>query len=259
MLGPIGLGYDRGNDRLLVQLEELVATELDDDDDDDDEDPRCLRRRRRTAATSASTSPAARRRRSATTPTKLVAAGRPNLHVVRQPDRPRWPPVPADELTPSGVPSDALAHPVVGGDLHRGSDAVGQQRHVPRPPGQPSDGPPAASTSRRAANARCGTSSPGCTSAPWRRTGCKRGDGHRRRATHRVLREDGPLGEGSVQWYVDADHREHYFTIEEQLTDLHDQLRALAPPRHGGQQHRPQERPDVAEVEVASLPIEARR
>jgi uncharacterized repeat protein (TIGR03847 family) len=38
VLGPIGLGYDRGNDRLLVQLEELVPTELDDDDDDDDDD-----------------------------------------------------------------------------------------------------------------------------------------------------------------------------------------------------------------------------
>ena len=43
-----------------------------------------------------------------------------------------------------------------------------------------------------------------------------------------ALREEGPLGEGSVQWYVDADHREHYFTIEEQRPDLHDQLRALA-------------------------------
>ena len=43
-----------------------------------------------------------------------------------------------------------------------------------------------------------------------------------------VLRDDGPLGEGSVQWYVDADHREHYFTIAEQRPDLHDQLRALA-------------------------------
>ena len=31
-----------------------------------------------------------------------------------------------------------------------------------------------------------------------------------------------------MQWYVDADHREHYFTIEEQRPDLHDQLRALA-------------------------------
>ena len=28
-----------------------------------------------------------------------------------------------------------------------------------------------------------------------------------------VLRDDGPLGEGSLQWFVDADHREHYFTI----------------------------------------------
>ena len=36
ILGPIGLGYDRVNDRLLVQLEELV--EADDDDDDEDED-----------------------------------------------------------------------------------------------------------------------------------------------------------------------------------------------------------------------------
>jgi uncharacterized repeat protein (TIGR03843 family) len=43
-----------------------------------------------------------------------------------------------------------------------------------------------------------------------------------------VLRHDGPLGEGSVQWFVDADHREHYFTIAEQRPDLHDQLRAIA-------------------------------
>ena len=43
-----------------------------------------------------------------------------------------------------------------------------------------------------------------------------------------VLREDGPLGEGSVQWFVDADHREHYFTIAEQRPELHDQLRAIA-------------------------------
>jgi uncharacterized repeat protein (TIGR03843 family) len=42
-----------------------------------------------------------------------------------------------------------------------------------------------------------------------------------------VLR-DGPHGEGSVQWFVDADHREHYFTIFEQRPDLHDQLRAIA-------------------------------
>jgi uncharacterized repeat protein (TIGR03843 family) len=39
---------------------------------------------------------------------------------------------------------------------------------------------------------------------------------------------DGPLGEGSFQWFVDADHREHYFTIFEQHEGLHDQLRDVA-------------------------------
>jgi uncharacterized repeat protein (TIGR03847 family) len=38
VLGPIGLGYDRGNDRVLVQLEELVATSADDEDDDEEDD-----------------------------------------------------------------------------------------------------------------------------------------------------------------------------------------------------------------------------
>ena len=36
VLGPIGLGYDRGNDRVLVQLEELVATDETDDEDADE-------------------------------------------------------------------------------------------------------------------------------------------------------------------------------------------------------------------------------
>jgi uncharacterized repeat protein (TIGR03843 family) len=43
-----------------------------------------------------------------------------------------------------------------------------------------------------------------------------------------VLRFDAPLGEGSIQWFVEADHREHYFTIAEGRPDLHDQLRAIA-------------------------------
>ena len=34
VLGPIGLGYDRNNDRVLVQLEEMIATEDDDEDDE---------------------------------------------------------------------------------------------------------------------------------------------------------------------------------------------------------------------------------
>ncbi len=38
VLGPIGLGYDRENDRLLVQLEELLPDDLDADTDDEDAD-----------------------------------------------------------------------------------------------------------------------------------------------------------------------------------------------------------------------------
>ena len=39
---------------------------------------------------------------------------------------------------------------------------------------------------------------------------------------------DGPLGEGSLQWFVDADHQQHYFTIQESRVDLHDVLRRIA-------------------------------
>lgn len=42
-----------------------------------------------------------------------------------------------------------------------------------------------------------------------------------------VLR-DGPFGEGSFQWFVDADHSEHYFTILEQRADLAQRLRDIA-------------------------------
>jgi uncharacterized repeat protein (TIGR03843 family) len=38
---------------------------------------------------------------------------------------------------------------------------------------------------------------------------------------------DGPFGEGSFQWYVDADHSQHYFTIHENRPDLHEQLRQI--------------------------------
>jgi uncharacterized repeat protein (TIGR03843 family) len=39
---------------------------------------------------------------------------------------------------------------------------------------------------------------------------------------------DGPLGEGSVQWFVEADVQQHYFTIHESRDDLHEALRAVA-------------------------------
>jgi uncharacterized repeat protein (TIGR03843 family) len=39
---------------------------------------------------------------------------------------------------------------------------------------------------------------------------------------------DGPLGEGSYQWFVAADHTEHYFTMFEARPHLHDRFRDLA-------------------------------
>lgn len=42
-----------------------------------------------------------------------------------------------------------------------------------------------------------------------------------------VLRTDAPLGEGSVQAFVDADVEAHYFTMLE-VPELHDQLRRVA-------------------------------
>jgi len=42
-----------------------------------------------------------------------------------------------------------------------------------------------------------------------------------------VIRE-GPLGEGSLQWFVDADHQQHYFTLYEKRPDLHPVLQSVA-------------------------------
>lgn len=42
-----------------------------------------------------------------------------------------------------------------------------------------------------------------------------------------VLR-DGPFGEGSVQWFVEARFEEHYFSLYAERPELHDQLRAIA-------------------------------
>lgn len=43
-----------------------------------------------------------------------------------------------------------------------------------------------------------------------------------------VVRHDAPLGEGSLQWFVNADFSHHYFSIAEERPDLHEQLRAIA-------------------------------
>ena len=42
-----------------------------------------------------------------------------------------------------------------------------------------------------------------------------------------VLREDAPLGEGSLQLFIAADFEAHYFTLYETRPDLHDQLKAI--------------------------------
>jgi uncharacterized repeat protein (TIGR03843 family) len=39
---------------------------------------------------------------------------------------------------------------------------------------------------------------------------------------------DGPHGVGSMQWFVDADHQQHYFTIYETREDLHPAMREIA-------------------------------
>ena len=38
----------------------------------------------------------------------------------------------------------------------------------------------------------------------------------------------GPYGEGSIQWFVNADHSQHYFTIFENNPETHDALRRMA-------------------------------
>jgi uncharacterized repeat protein (TIGR03843 family) len=43
-----------------------------------------------------------------------------------------------------------------------------------------------------------------------------------------VVRPDAPLGEGSLQWFVNADFAEHYFSLYGERPELHDQLRAIA-------------------------------
>ena len=39
---------------------------------------------------------------------------------------------------------------------------------------------------------------------------------------------NGPMGEGSMQWFVEADHQQHYFTIYETREDLHPVMRTVA-------------------------------
>ena len=214
VLGPIGLGYDRGNDRLLVQLEELIQSDEDEIDEEGDDDAR------------SQPHPALR---DAWPGRRVLRSGRrdrrrrtPVVHVVWQPDRPRRSPVSTDELTPAVVPPDAAEllaseEVVLEGRMPWASNAtflvrVGDHQGIYKPvrgerplwdfePG----------LHKREIAAYRLSQAMGIGAVP-----------------PTVLREDAPLGEGSIQWFVDADHREHYFTIAEQRPDLHDQLRAIA-------------------------------
>ena len=48
-----------------------------------------------------------------------------------------------------------------------------------------------------------------------------------RRAPHGAPVDDGPLGEGSLQQFVDADFEQHYFTVLEDEPRFRDQLEPM--------------------------------
>lgn len=43
-----------------------------------------------------------------------------------------------------------------------------------------------------------------------------------------TIERDGPFGPGSLQWFVEANFAEHYFTLFEARPELHDQFRRIA-------------------------------
>jgi uncharacterized repeat protein (TIGR03843 family) len=43
-----------------------------------------------------------------------------------------------------------------------------------------------------------------------------------------VIREDAPLGVGSLQWFIECDFREHYFTLYEDAPETHGELARIA-------------------------------
>ena len=43
-----------------------------------------------------------------------------------------------------------------------------------------------------------------------------------------VIRSDAPLGVGSLQWFIEHDPAEHYFTLQQSQPGTHDRLRQLA-------------------------------
>jgi len=43
-----------------------------------------------------------------------------------------------------------------------------------------------------------------------------------------TIEREGPFGPGSLQWFIEADFAEHYFTLFEGRPELHDQFRRIA-------------------------------
>lgn len=43
-----------------------------------------------------------------------------------------------------------------------------------------------------------------------------------------VVRTDAPLGVGSLQWFIEGDHEEHYFTLYADSPETHDELARMA-------------------------------
>ena len=43
-----------------------------------------------------------------------------------------------------------------------------------------------------------------------------------------VIREEAPLGVGSLQWFIECDFREHYFTLYSDAPETHRQLARIA-------------------------------
>ena len=43
-----------------------------------------------------------------------------------------------------------------------------------------------------------------------------------------IVRQDGPMGAGSLQWFIEADFKEHYFSLHERGPDYDDQFRTMA-------------------------------
>jgi uncharacterized repeat protein (TIGR03843 family) len=43
-----------------------------------------------------------------------------------------------------------------------------------------------------------------------------------------IVRHDAPLGVGSLQWFIEADFKEHYFSLHENRPEFDDQFRVMA-------------------------------